>query len=146
MKILFDTSVLVAASLTQHPEHPTCFPQLQSAERGQVEGYLSTHSLAETYSILTRLPIQPRMSPSDAEIVIADLLHYLQVVSLDQHDYQAAIACMVALKLPGGGIFDALIAQAALKAEVDALFTLNPKHFTRLGPAIAQMTQVPQSS
>lgn len=53
---------------------------------------------------------------------------------------------MVALKLPGGGIFDALIAQAALKAEVDALFTLNPKHFTRLGPVIAQITQVPQRS
>jgi predicted nucleic acid-binding protein len=51
---------------------------------------------------------------------------------------------MVALKLPGGGIFDALIAQAALKAKVDILFTLNPNHFTRLGEAIAQITQVPQ--
>ncbi len=33
---------------------------------------------------------------------------------------------MVSLNLPGGGIYDALIAQAALKANVDRLLTLNP--------------------
>jgi predicted nucleic acid-binding protein len=54
-----------------------------------------------------------------------------------------AIANMVAFNLPGGGIFDALIAQAALKAEADALLTMNAKHFTRLGEAIAARVQVP---
>jgi hypothetical protein len=34
------------------------------------------------------------------------------------------------LNLPCGGIFDELIAQAALKAEVDVLLTLNPNHLT----------------
>ena len=144
MKVLFDTSVLVAASLTQHPQHTTCFPKLQSAKLGQIQGYLSTHSLAETYSVITRLPIQPRVAPSDAESVITDFLQYLQIVSLDGQDYQSAIACMVDLNIPGGGVFDALIAQAALKVQVDILFTLNPNHFTRLGQAIAQIAQVPQ--
>jgi predicted nucleic acid-binding protein len=51
---------------------------------------------------------------------------------------------MAALNLPGGSIFDALIAQAALKANVDILLTLNPNHFTRLGEAIANLVQVPQ--
>lgn len=51
---------------------------------------------------------------------------------------------MVTLNLPGGGIFDALIAQAALKADVDILLTLNPNHFTRLGEAIAYLVQVPE--
>ncbi|MCC5637464.1 hypothetical protein LC593_16760 [Nostoc sp. CHAB 5844] len=50
---------------------------------------------------------------------------------------------MTTLNLPGGAIFDALIAQAALKAQVDVLLTLNPNHFTRLGNAIAQIIQVP---
>ncbi|MEH2295343.1 hypothetical protein [Nostoc sp.] len=45
------------------------------------------------------------------------------------------IAQMAALNFSGGGIFDALIAQAALKAEVAVLLTLNPNHFTRLGNA-----------
>jgi hypothetical protein len=51
---------------------------------------------------------------------------------------------MAALNLPGGGIFDALIAQAALKAEVNVLLTLNPNHFTRLGNVIANIVQVPE--
>lgn len=60
------------------------------------------------------------------------------------NEYLAAIARMVALNLSGGGIFEALIAQAALKADVDILLTLNPNHFTRLGEAIAIRVQVPE--
>jgi hypothetical protein len=48
---------------------------------------------------------------------------------------------MVGLNLPGGGIFDALIAQVALKAKVDILLTLNPSHFTQLGKDLAQKVQ-----
>jgi hypothetical protein len=50
---------------------------------------------------------------------------------------------MASLTLPGGGIFDALIAQAALKAEVNGLLTLNPDDFTRLSPEIASLTNTP---
>ena len=51
---------------------------------------------------------------------------------------------MTLLNLPGGGIFDALIAQAAVKASVDVLLTLNPKHFVRLGDEVSSIVQVPQ--
>lgn len=34
-------------------------------------------------------------------------------------------------------IYDALIAQVATKTQADALLTLNPDHFTRLGADIA---------
>ncbi len=50
---------------------------------------------------------------------------------------------MVRLNLPGGGIFDALIAQAALKTEADRILTLNPNHFMRLSSEIAQLVEVP---
>ncbi len=144
VKVLFDTSVLVAGSLIQHPSHAPCFTQLQAAHAGQFQGYVSTHSLAETYSVLTRLPIQPRVSPDYAERVILNLLEYLEPISLNSEDYRIAIAQMVALNIPGGGIFDALIAQAACKADIDRILTLNPNHFTRLDATIAQITQVPQ--
>jgi predicted nucleic acid-binding protein len=48
---------------------------------------------------------------------------------------------MVSLNLPGGGIYDALIAQAAIKANVDVLLTLNANDFTRLGEDVAQLVQ-----
>jgi len=144
MKVLFDTSVLVAALIVRHPKHSVCFPQLKAAESKQIQGFLSTHSLAETYSVITRLPIQPRIPPQEAQRIIVDFLQYLEAISLFPSDYKIAIAQMSNLNIPGGGIFDALIAQAAMKAEVDVILTLNPNHFTRLDSAIAHLVQVPQ--
>jgi predicted nucleic acid-binding protein len=140
---LFDTSVIIAASLPQHPNHAPCFIQLQAAKTAQIQGCLSTHSLAELYSVLTRMPSQPRMSPQEVQRLIESYLQHLKTVPLEQTDYQIAIAQMTALNLPGGGIFDALIAQAALKSSAERLLTLNPKHFSRLGEPIAQIVYVP---
>ncbi len=50
---------------------------------------------------------------------------------------------MVQLDLPGGGIFDTLIAQAALEINASQLLTLNPKHFTRISPTVANLVKVP---
>jgi predicted nucleic acid-binding protein len=143
VKILFDTSVIVAASLSQHPSHTPCFAQLQQAKARQYQGYLSTHSLAEIYSVLTRMPSQPKLSPQNVQSLIDRNLQFLTPITLETADYQAAIAQMTALNLPGGGIYDALIARAAAKVTADRLMTLNPKHFTRLDPAIAQIVFVP---
>lgn len=144
MRVLFDTSVIVAALLPKHPSHIQCFAQLRAAELAQIQGYLSTHSLAEIYSVITRMPSQPRVSPHEAQMLIDGCLQYLEAVSLEIADYQAAIACMIRINLAGGGVFDALIAQAALKVSVDQLLTLNPSHFSRLNSAIAQITTVPE--
>jgi predicted nucleic acid-binding protein len=144
VKILFDTSVLVAALLTNHSNHSLAFPSLAAVQRRENQGYISAHSLAELYSVLTRLPEPLRVSPDEAQALIVDLSGYLEVVSLQSEDYKAAMAQMVALKLPGGGIFDALIAQAALKTKVDHLLTLNAKDFIRLSEEIALLVQVPE--
>jgi len=143
VKALFDTSVIIAALLPKHPSHTPCFAQLQAAELSQIQGYLSTHSLAEIYSVMTRIPSQPRISPQEAQLLIESCLRFLKVISLEAADYQITIAQMVALGLPGGAIFDALIAQAAVKVSADRLFTLNPGHFIRLDDGIAQITEVP---
>jgi predicted nucleic acid-binding protein len=144
MKVLYDTSILIAALLVQHSHHDLAFPKLELARRGEVKGYISTHSLAEIYAVITRLPQPLRVLPDEAESLIADLLSYLESVPLLASDYQKAIAAMRALSLAGGGIFDAVIAQAALQARVEQLLTLNPKHFTRLGDDIAVLVQVPE--
>lgn len=143
MKVLFDTSVIIAALLPKHPSHSPCFAKLQAAELHQIQGYLSTHSLAELYSVMTRMPSQPKMTPREAQSLLERCLQYLDAVPLETADYQAAIAQMTTLNLPGGGIFDALIAQAALKISADQILTLNPNHFTRLNSTIAQIVKVP---
>ncbi len=143
MKVLFDTSILVAAFEVSHPRHGVCLPWLQRVQKKEIDGYLSTHTLAELYSVLTRLPVRPSISPAIAQRLIDQNLHLFEAIPLTADDYQQAIVCMVRLNLTGGGIFDALIAQAALKAEVDILLTLNPNHFNRLGQDLAQRVQVP---
>lgn len=143
MKVLFDTSVIVAGTVSQHPQHSVCYDQLQNARTHHIHGYLSAHSLAEAYSVLTRLPIHPRIQADQAEQLILDLLEYMEIVPLTSTDYLTAINQMKTLNLTGGGIYDSIIAQAALKTSVDAILTLNPKHFVRLGEPIAQITQIP---
>jgi predicted nucleic acid-binding protein len=143
VKVLFDTSVLIAALLPKHPSHAPCFAQLQAAELQQIQGYLSTHSLAEVYSVMTRMPSQPRVSPQAVQMLLEGCLRFLEAVSLEAADYQVAVGRMVVLDLPGGGIFDALIAEAALKVSADRLLTLNPSHFIRLDAAVAKITEVP---
>jgi predicted nucleic acid-binding protein len=144
VKVLFDTSVLVPAIVTLHPQHSVCWQWLEDAQSGQFQGVVSTHTLAELYSVLTQLPYRPVIRPAIAQRQIRENLQDFEKVGLEPIDYDTAIDRMTALDLPGGGIFDALIAQAALKAEVDVLLTLNPKHFLRLGEEIATIVRVPQ--
>lgn len=143
MKHLFDTSVLVAAILTGHNSHLACLPQLQKAQAKDIDRLISTHTLAELYSVLTRIP-QTKITPSLAQDLIRDNLQTFEFIPLTAADYTAAIDLMVQHQIPGGGIFDALIAQAAIKAQADVILTLNPKHFIRLGTVIAEKVQQPE--
>lgn len=143
VKALFDTSILVAAALPEHPNYTQALQWLQRVHNNEVEGFISTHTIAELYSVLTRLPRNPRISPITAQQLIAGNLILFTKVVLTFEDYQAVLSRMVSLNLPGGGIYDALIAQAAIKAQVALLLTLNPNDFIRLGEDIAQLVQVP---
>ena len=66
MKILFDTSVLVAAVVQPHPMHSRALPWLKRAKAGEYDFVVATHTLAELYAVLTTLPVKPRISSSTA--------------------------------------------------------------------------------
>lgn len=136
MRVLFDTSVLIASAFTGHPKHQICLAYLQQVQSGELTGLLATHTLAEIYSVLTRMP-KTNVSPKLAEQFIQENLKPFVMVELSTDDYQAAIRMMVSLNLPGGGIYDAVIAQAAISAKADQLLTLNEKHFNRLGQEVS---------
>ncbi|NES71205.1 MAG: type II toxin-antitoxin system VapC family toxin [Okeania sp. SIO2D1] len=143
VKALFDTSVLVAALWTNHPKHSACLSRLKKVKSGNIQGIICTHTLAELYSVLTRLPIKPAVSPKLAQQLIRENLAEFEVISLSTEDYQTVINKMVNFNLTGGGIYDGLIAQVVFKVEVDRLLTLNPNHFIRLGEEVAKLVEVP---
>ena len=138
MRILLDTSVLVAALVETHPNHTRAFPWLQKAKAKTFSGFVAAHSIAELYNILTVLPIRPRILPAIAvQAIQRDVLDQLEVVSLAREDYTAVIEHLSALGIIGGAIYDALILRAAVKANVDQVVTFNANDFARVYPELA---------
>lgn len=138
MRILLDTSVLVAAMVEAHPAHVQALPWLQRAKSGTDNGLVAAHSLAELYAVLTTLPLQPRILPAVAQALIKrNVLDVFEVVTLSDKDYEAVIEHLSDLGIIGGATYDALILHAAVKANIDQIVTLNEKDFRRVNPALA---------
>lgn len=146
MKILFDTSVLVAAVVESHPMHSRALPWLQrvKAEKTMDNFFIAAHTLAELYAVLTTLPVKPKISPLTARRLIHDNIEAsVKIVSLSPSDYRDTVKQMSELGLPGGIIFDALIAKAAQKSKVNRLLTFNLNDFKRIWPEGESFIQVP---
>jgi len=62
VKVLFDTSVLVAALVEAHPMHQRALPWMQRAKAGEITMVVASHSVAKLYAVLTALPVQPRIT------------------------------------------------------------------------------------
>src|SRR2546426_11771477 len=88
MKEFLDTNVLVAACVADHEHHARALPIMQKVHEGKAQGFVSAHSILETYAILTRLPRAPRISPIQASALIADnIVNYFSVVALTGREY-----------------------------------------------------------
>jgi predicted nucleic acid-binding protein len=133
VKVLLDSSVLVAGLVRSHPRHPECRRWLAKALAGEIVLVLAAHTLAELHATLTTLPVRPRISPATAaRLCDENLPETTRIVALDAGEYRAVLARMVELGLPGGVVYDALIARVAEIEEVDRLVTLNEKDFRRV--------------
>ena len=135
MKILFDTSVLVAALVESHPAHKKAFPWLKKATAKEFDMIVAAHTIAELYAVLSTLPIKPRISPLIARKLISENIETIgKLISLTPREYISVIKQISELGLAGGITYDALIAKVAQKANVEKLLTLNADHFARVWP------------
>jgi predicted nucleic acid-binding protein len=144
MKTLFDTSTIVSGIVESHPTHSKCLPWLQRARAGDFECVVVSHTLAETYAVLTTLPVKPRISPLVAQRLINTNLEAIaRIVPLTIADYRTTIERMAERGLSGGTVCDALIAAVARRLSVDKLLTLNPHDFHRVWPEGKQVIITP---
>lgn len=140
MKVLLDTSTLVAALVRSHPRHQEARPWLSRAKAGTLDLVIAAHTLAELHAALTVLPVKPRISPGTAnQLREKNLPETTEVVALDADDYRHVVRRMAELGLAGGVVYDALIARAAELANVDRLITLNEADFRRAWPEGADL-------
>ena len=131
MKILYDTSILVASIVADHPKHDLCYQHFSNGLLGDHKIYVCTHSIAETYSTLTKTLMKPRISPGAARQIIRDnIISKCNIVQLDQQDYENALDFSVDRGLSGATIYDILIFQSFKKVKANKIATLNVRHFT----------------
>jgi len=135
VKILLDTSVLVAALVEPHPQHHRALPWLAKAKAEKFELVISSHTIAELYAVLSTLPVSPRITPGLAwRLINENVTPAATMVSLTSSEYLTAIKDMSDLGLSGGAIYDALIVKAAQKANADRILTFNVVDFRRIWP------------
>lgn len=144
MKVFFDTNVLVAASEQTHPHHAPAFQALSRVAAKRDQGYMSLHSLAETYAALTRLPVRPRIHPAEAARMIADnIVPHFQMVPIARKDYLEALKTVADSGWSGAKIYDALIVGCAARSGAERIYTFNLSDFQHLAPKLTNRISPP---
>lgn len=135
-RYLCDTSCLVAAISSWHEHHERTRAELDRRSKRGDELVLASHSLAEIYSVLTRLPTPHRLRASDALAAIEANWRSAPVVHLTGTETWAALAEAVGLGVVGGRTYDTLIARTALKARAETILTWNVRDFAPFGSQV----------
>lgn len=128
---LLDTGCLVAAVCAWHIHHEATRREIERRGAAGEELVLAAHSLAETFSVLTRLPEPHRLRPDDALALIEANWGETRLVALAGSDYRSTLRRCREVGIGGGAVYDALIAACARKARVATLVTWNLEGFER---------------
>lgn len=139
MRVFVDTSVLVAASVSAHPHHARAHIVLGRVVRAEDQGFIGVHSIAETYAALTRVPVQPRIHPSEAgRIIHENILKHFTLIPAGEAEYLQALTTVQANGWPGAKIYDALLLACAARSGAERIYTFNLGDFRGLASADLQ--------
>lgn len=106
MTVAVDTSVAVPLLVRSHQHHA----QVVRWWDGQ-DLALSGHALAETYSVLTRLPGDARLAADDAARLLDT--RFMTPLVLSGEQAQKVHSTLSQIGIAGGAVYDALVALAA---------------------------------
>lgn len=108
MKVAFDSSVLVAAMVSTHRDDARAVVWLDAVSTGAVQGVVSVHALGELWSVLTKLPVSPPISPKKAREAVDEVLTRFATEPLSVQIYRDALDRCTSKGLRSGAIFDAV--------------------------------------
>jgi predicted nucleic acid-binding protein len=124
---------MVAAVCGWHEHHERAAEALNRRLAGRQTMVVAGHALVEAYAVLTRLPPPHRLSASDAlQLIDATFATAGRVVSLDPRTYVGMLRAAPGAGVAGGRIYDAVIAQCAIKGGAAVLLTFNADDFVAL--------------
>jgi predicted nucleic acid-binding protein len=144
MNVFCDTTVLVAASLEAHVHYPQAKAALGRICRGVDAGFTSGHCLAETFSVLSRMPTVPKLTPQDVLAILeANVVPHFTLIVLAPSDYPQAVRDLAGRGLSGGRIYDLLHLVAARKQRLDRIYTFNETEWRNLAPDLESLIAAP---
>jgi predicted nucleic acid-binding protein len=114
-----------------HAHHEATRRELDRLRARREAVVLAAHSVAEAYSVLTRLPEPHRLRPEDALALIEANWSASRVVALSAADVWRVLRKCRDLQIAGGAVSDALIAASAQKARVSTVLTWDVSVFER---------------
>jgi predicted nucleic acid-binding protein len=141
VKSFLDTSVLLATFYGEHEHHGPSF-SLFSQQRKST-ACTAAHCLAEVHAVVTGMPGKDRASPDEALLFLRDVRDRLTMVTLNEIEYFKVLEDAAAAAITGGTTYDVIVAQCALKAKAQTIYTWNAKHFNRLGEHVASRVRQP---
>lgn len=141
MKGFLDTSVLVPVFYGEHVHHTASLDLFIQFDNST--GCCGAHSLAEVYSTLTRMPGKHRISTEQAMLFIGSIRERLSIISLTGDEYADALQSSPERGIVGGGIYDALLAHCAVKAQAETIYTWNTRHYVLCAPEVTQRMRTP---
>lgn len=128
MSKLLDSSVVLASLNANEPSHEPCSALLSHGGH-----YLYVHAIAEVFSTLTGGMHAPRIDANIAwQLLKESVLPFVKSVALTERDMVSALADARDRGVRGGAVYDYLHLVAAKKAGVDAVATLDVRHFQAL--------------
>ncbi len=106
--IAVDTSVAIPLLVQTHREHAVVSGWWNGRPLA-----LSGHALAETYSVLTRLPGEARLTASDAARLLSN--RFSTPLLLGSETSRQLPEILSAKGIAGGAVYDAMVALAAIE-------------------------------
>jgi predicted nucleic acid-binding protein len=144
MNVFCDTTVFVAASLQAHPHHLPAKATIERICQGTDAGFTSGHCLAETFSVLSRMPTVPKLTPQDVLAILeTNLFPYFTLLVLGAADYPQVVRDLAGKGLGGGRIYDLLHLTAARKQALDRIYTFNVTEWKNLAPDLEPLIGAP---
>jgi toxin FitB len=110
--LALDTSVAVPLLVQTHRAHRAVVRWW-----GGREITLSGHAVAETYSVLTRLPGDVRVAPADAARLMR--ARFAEPLQLEAKTAARLPELLGSLGIAGGAVYDALVALAAVEHDAE---------------------------
>lgn len=141
MRGFFDTSVLVPVFYGNHAHHRASLDLFIQFDKST--GCCGAHSLAEVYSTLTRMPGKHRISPEQAMLFIGSIRERLLIIALTGDEYADALQASSTRGIVGGGIYDAMLAHCAIKAQAETIYSWNVRHYALCAPEVTERLRTP---